>query len=250
MTTYFTYSFGGYTFNAGDLTSIQESPEYRERASSSAGRGGRYSAGSLFDCLHIDLQGDILGSDTEDPGTLQASWDALAAAFPPGQARVFRKQSDRYCRAEVRSFGEAQAWKGKGARYFSIGLTSNDDPPWFADAVTTQGLATTGDTTFNALGGGAADPILTLVFSAAPAGGIVTISNAAGETFTFDPDATGTYVFSTLDDTILRAGVDKYAGLISGELLRLSPGSNTWTITLGNGATLSSASLNYQARYY
>jgi hypothetical protein len=249
MTTYFVNQYGGYTFPSGEITTVQASPEYKERVSTPAGKGGRYSAGSLFVCLHLQVEGNVVGSDTTDPATTRSAWDNIAALFAPGLAKQLFIDSDRYCNAEPTSFAEAKAWNAQTARYYSATLTANDDPPWFSTTTTSQTLATSGATTFSALGTGPADPVITLVVSAAPAGSLITITDASGNECAISPDSTGTFILDSYADTILKSGVDKYA-LLTGELLRLLAGSNTLTISLSGGATLSAASLTYQARYY
>jgi len=249
MPTYFVNTYGPYTFGSGEIATVQASPEYKERASVPAGKGGRYSAGSLFVCLHLAFEGVVVGSDTTDPGTTRSAWDTIAALFAPGGAKQLYVDSDRYCNAEPTSFAEAKAWNAQAARYFSATLTANDDPPWWSITTTSQTLATSGATTFSVLGSGKADPIISLTVSAAPANSLITITDAAGNSCAIAPDGTGTFVLDTFADTVIKSSVDKYA-LLTGELLRLTAGSNTLTITLSGGATLSAASLTYQARYY
>ncbi len=244
MTTFFAKTFGGYSYG-DNVATLETQLTFRTQTSTPPGKGGRYSSGALFDVLYLTLAGMIVAADTTDPASLRSACDAFLAAHIPGVGRMLAIDDDRYCNAEVSSDIKFDAWGGLPWKQYSLTLAAYDDPPWFSAATTTAALAN-GANTVTTAGTGPADPVVTFVVSAG--GSPVTVTDGDGNVFGFTPDAAGTFIADTFQETLTAGGADKTALLsLPGQFLRLKAGANTWTRA---GSNITSASVTWQDRWY
>lgn len=255
MTTFFAKSYGPYSYNGAVATddtlgTVEQALSVRSQTAPSAGKGGRYSGGTVFDRLDLTLTGQVVGSrggrDINDPGSVRAAWDELVGAHRPGAARPFQIDGDRYCNAEVSSELRASAWNGLPVRSYSVTLTSYEDPPWFAAAPSSAVLNTSGATALTTGGNGPADPTVSLQVTGA--GGTLTVQDAYGNTLTVQPASTGTLVINSYAETVTLNGADVF-GQSSGAFPRLPPGPASLSISPG-GCALGGVSVTWQDRWY
>ncbi len=254
--TAFVKSFGSFSYAAGQIGELDRSYTFRPRVATPANYGGQYDAGPLFDTLAYAISGRITATnlaqaDPSQSDSFRAAWRSAVAAHTLGTKGQFKIDSDCYANMTVQSISTSDWTHGMPTMRWSAVLVSREDPPIWATATTTvTGLTYAGSP--NALtiaGDGPCDPIITLVVTAAPGGGLITIVDVDGNTFTLAPNETGTYIINSVLRTVTRSGVSK-SSLRTGRYPRLKSGTNSLTITLTGGATLSAASLDYQPRYY
>lgn len=248
-TSYFVKTYGGQPLGNA-VASFEESVAVRSQVASSVNRGGRYSAGTVFDALMLTLSGDILGSDVgdpNDPSTVRTAWDGLKAVLKPGPARQLLIDSDRYVNAEVSSDIKSDRWTGVPARKWTATLTAYDDPPWWSVAVSTLALPA-GATAVATQGSGSCAPVISVPVSAP--GGSLNIADANGQTLTLTPDTAGTYVVDSVNEIVTLNGVDKTGNVTGGDFLALLAGQNTLTLTATGGFAFSACSVRWQDRWY
>jgi hypothetical protein len=249
MPTFFVNSFGAYSFG-NNLAKITTTANWRDRTAERPNRGGKFSAGPIFSSLSCVLDGVLTGASSS-PQDMRDAIDALAAAFALGKSAQLKIDDDRYLNVEVRSFGYAEGWKGLPYLPWTASLESYDDPPiWDVASTSVSSLLTDGSANnFTCAGSGTAQPIITIAFSAAPSGSTCTITDQLGNQFVISPDAATTFVVDSTQETVTVGGVDK-SSVCTGVFPLCPAGANDLTIVLSGGATVSSASLSYQARRY
>ena len=200
----------------------------------------------------MSFTGRLTGAaGAQDAASLRTAWDNFAAAHAPGPARPLQIDSDRYLNARVESLGD----KFNGLFHEVALAFIAFDPFWYALTSTTSALSTSAATAITTGGTAYSWPVFTLVVSAAPAGGLITITNSADASFAFAPPAADTYTVDCGQETIVNsAGTDMFA-YMTGTLPVLVAGagsygaSNTLTVALTGGATLSGQSVSWQDRW-
>jgi hypothetical protein len=261
MTTYFVKQLVSpigevYAYESGSaIASITQESKYRAQTAAPAGRGGRFTAGPLFDALTLTLKGTLEAPNPSDTGSMRSEWDAFCAAHSPGPAGQFYLDSDRYANVEVVSSIQSE-WDGLPSRAYQVALASYDDPPWFAATPTVVALAS-GANALAPSGTGPMEPQITVVVSACPTPGTtpgtsssITLTDQAGTVFTLFPSGTGTWLIDSLNEQISLGGtVQAYTGY-TGAYPVLPAGTGALTVALVGGLTVSSISLSYQARWY
>ena len=119
------------------------------------------------------------------------------------------------------------------------------DPFSYSTTVNTESLAVGSTVGVTAGGTRPAVPTLTVVVSAAPAGGQIYIHNVTtDETCYLYPTITGTYVINSRTESFPQGGFDAFAG----QFLSLAVGSNPISVLTSSGATVSSATISWRNR--
>ena len=234
-----------YTYNTVTLpyvATVAAPFSTRIGSSETPGRSGGYAGAQYAAERKISLTGTLTGATYT---VLHDNWSNLVAAHDVSGPQPLSIRTGWYFNATVESFADSEReidhiqWD---ATYVCA------DPYQYSTTLSAPTLATTGGTITGVLGNKNALPVLTLTVSAAPANAYVTVSNTTtGESFTLFPDATGAYIIDSLLETVTRSSVDKMA-TFQGRFVSLKPGSNVFTITVTNGATLSAVTINYRAR--
>ena len=240
----FVYSFGVYNYdpNTNGLTTIKTPIKYKERAASTPGRDGGYSAAALMDARVISAKGSLFATDS---GTLRSLKDAFYAAHAPGPAQRLLLNGDRYINCQVNGLDEAE-YEGLDSLEYTLSFRADD--PYFYDvgvqSPNLPGSFTPGGTALSL-------PVINLVVSTA--GGTITVSNSAtGQNFILNPVAVDTYTIDSMAETVTRSGIDASAEQGAGSnFLQLVPNAvNTISVTVAGGAAYSSVSSTYQNRWY
>ena len=252
--TYNAKSFGGYAYDdlRDGLRSLEETLGHRHRMSKAFSRDGAFADDSLFDPRRLSFTGLLTAAGgAQDAASLRAAWETFCAAHAAGPARPLMLDSDRYLNARVESL--AGTFNGL-SREVTLSFLAFD-PFWYSAVTSTVALTPGGSTTVTTGGTAYSWPVFTFVVTAAPAGGLLTLASAQDATLSFSPPAAGTFTVNCGQETITdSAGADQFASLI-GDLPILVAGSglygasNSLTLTLSGGVTLSSAAAAWQDRW-
>ena len=250
MITFFQKSYGGFPYAGGsDFGTWEETIGYRQRISKAMQRDGAFSAGALHDPRRVSIKGILQpAGGALDQASFRSARDAFAAAHAAGAARPLQLDSDRYLNAEVEmlTIGE---WNGLPNVPVVVSFLCYD-VYWYSAAFSFATLPAGGGTTAVATGGTAtALPIFSFSVSAAPAGGLITLNNAAGDSCSFSPSAPGVYLLDAGQESLTLAGADAMPSF-SGVFPLLAAGSDQVTLTLAGGVTLSAATAGWQSRFY
>lgn len=236
-------TFGSYTL-PGIIQFMGDEVSLRPRVAETAGRDGIVSQGALLGPKRVAIRGIVRASSV---ATMESAWQALKSGL--GRTRqplILPTNTDIRYQAELESLTRStdpRAWAFSYEAGFLV-------PAGVAEAVSATSVTglTSGANTISAPAGDeAALPAITLVVSVV---GTITLTASAGQTFVIAPTTTGTYIIDSEAETITKSGADASSAWTSGAFPTLTPGaSNTLTIGLAGGATLTSASLTYRARY-
>ncbi len=219
----------------------------RPRVSTPAGLPGVYSQGPLPAEKRITVSGKVVTT----PGqTLADARRELWAGLPFGPLRplVLRADAASYFPCEVEGVTEgdsvADCWLNYDATFLCPGGLE------YSAASTTTALAA-GANALTSVGTWAATPIVTVNVTAAPAGGTITLTRGDGKFWTLRPLQVGTWALDALAETVTAPdGSDGWASLAPGsQLLGLTPGANTLTLTTAGGASAGAASISWQEKY-
>lgn len=251
---YFAKSFGSYAYDdlRDGLGAIEQQIGHRQRMSKAFSRDGAFSDDSLFEPRRVTFTGLLTGAGgAQDAASLRAAWLGFAAAHAPGPARRLQIDSDQYLNARIETVTDT--FNGLYHK-LSVGFLAFD-PFWYSVAVSSLPLTPGGTTALTTAGTAYSWPIFTFTVSAAPAGGLLTLSNGSDTSFSFFPPAAGTYTVNCGAETITDgAGTDQFGGM-TGDLPILVAGSgiygtpNPLTLTTAGGCTLSAASASWQDRW-
>ena len=253
MTNYLKISYGGYAYQSTiDLpATFTEGQPGRLRTSLPPGVDGAFTAGGLLGARRPSIKGTLTVPGTgvvqTDLATLRNAWDNFKAVHAPGLPKQLIIDDDRYLNCEVETIGDVE-WNGLLYKDYLVTFFAAD-PYWYSVVLNsvTFGAGLGGTVTTN--GTGTAKPIITIPITAAPAGGLITLSVTGGATCTLSPDAAATFIIDTTQETVTSSGVDKTT-LFGGEFLRLAAGANTVNITASNAATFGAVQVQWRDRWY
>ena len=206
------------------------------------GRSGGYPGSQFAAVRKISLTGTVTASSY---AALDAAFSDLCAAHDvSAPAPLICRADGFYYLATVESFADSER-DVSSIKYDSTYQCA--DPIAFSSTLYAPSLTTTGGT-FTVLGNKPALSALTLTVSAAPTSSYVSVTNSTtGESFILFPDAAGAFVIDSLAEKVTVGTTDKIA-CFQGRFISLKPGSNTLTIAVSGGATVSAASISYRAR--
>ena len=251
---YFAKSFGSYAYDdlRDGLSSVEEQIGHRHRMTKAFSRDGAFADDSLFEPRRVTFQGLLTGpGGAQDAASLRAAWLAFKGAHQAGPARRLMIDNDQYLNARVETLSDTSS----GLYHKTVVGFLAFDPFWYSVSTSTLPL-TVGGTTAVTTGGTAYSwPIFSFTVSAAPAGALITLSNAADALVSLAPPAAGTYTVDCGAETITDgAGADQFGGM-TGDLPILVAGSglygaaNALTLTATGGCALSAASVSWQDRW-
>ena len=242
INTYNGYSYG----SSGTLAKLTEELGYRHRMSKAANRDGAFADNSLHDPRRVTGSGTLTGANgAQDAASLRVAWDGFKAAHRPGAPAPLMVDSDRFLNAQV----EHLAGEFNGLSYQLTFSFLAYDVFWYSTTPATAALAQNAVTVVTPQGTATSLPVFTLVVSAAPAGSLITITNAQDVSLSYAPPAAGTYTIDCAQEAIYdQSGADQTAYL-TGDFLTLISGANSLTLTLAGGVTLSAQSVTWTDRW-
>ena len=248
--TYFAKMLGSYLF-VDQTARLDEQLAFREQSTTVAGVGGRNSGDTLFDGLFLTLSGivlatDIAGGNPNNPADIRTAWDKIKGALIYSGSMPLFIDTDRFVNVRLASEFRGEGWNGLPVRDFSVTLVSREDPPWWSQTPTTVAGLAAGVNIVSTVGNGPSDPVISVPVSAV--GGTFSVSNGT-TSFQITPDAVGTYLIDTKNESVTESGLDKMY-LLTGDFFRLAPGDNTLTFSDAGGYVFSAWSVTWSDRWY
>lgn len=238
-------SFGSYDL-PGRIQLMGDDIALRPRTADPAGRDGIISQGALLGAKRIPIRSRVVCTSFS---AAETAWQAIKAGLAPRvrRALILPQATDRRYQAEVESLTritDPALWTFD----YEVGFLVPSGCSEAVTATSVTGLTSGANTISSPSGDEEALPTITLVVSVI--GTITLAADLGGQSMVIAPTSTGTYLINSEAETITKAGVDASSIWSSGAFPTFVPGSaNTLTITLAGGATLTSASLTYRARW-